>query len=389
VLLVALLNNNMDTTQNLLQLVDADLRHQNEDRRSESVRTALQHMGVQPDARLNYRPSPGTYLQDNEGVGQPQHLDPSDESYDLSFRFLRGSFGVGTVPQRFLGRFRCDHGIHFLTYLDAYAALPEEARTHEMTARANAIEHLLDNMCEIGRDTAWRPDARGLGDRGSNCGVYTMLRRLVFYRARSLGVAFQSLWDPIREDFHIPEDFDIDDELLELRALVDDEEDNFIDAFNDSVKLEWASEETPLSQFTRSIADTRAEADCFECTICADPLRLRDVLTKGCRHPFWRDCLRSWAYACHPNSHTCPTCRRELFAQPTYRPRGSGDVENYADQLDQLRQRETFIYDLQMSNLCFEEELKLQQRCENGTASSSTDEVENTSPADQGSCIGM
>jgi hypothetical protein len=82
----------MDTALERLQFADASLRNHVGDQCSESVQLTLQHIGLRPGARLNYQPSPVIYQQSEEGIKQPQHLDSSDESYDLSFRLLRDSF---------------------------------------------------------------------------------------------------------------------------------------------------------------------------------------------------------------------------------------------------------------------------------------------------------
>jgi hypothetical protein len=124
-----------------------------------------------------------------------------------------------------------------LTYLDACAALPENARTDDMIARADAIRDLLANLYEMGMN-GWKHEATDIIDRYSNCEVYMLLQRQLFYRARSLAAPVLSIMARMREDFDISADWGLDEELPELRTPFHDEHDRVMEALLEEVELE-------------------------------------------------------------------------------------------------------------------------------------------------------
>ena len=60
-----------------------------------------------------------------------------------------------------------------------------------------------------------------------------------------------------------------------------------------------------------------------DCPICREPYNTTDhaavrMQNVGCDHVFGRDCLEEWVNSRMPNSHRCPSCRRDL--DPALRP---------------------------------------------------------------------
>lgn len=247
--------------------------------------------------------------------------------------------------------------IHFLTYIDAYATVPASERTMEMKVRVHLIRQLLDFFIDK-QNRVWKQGATTLPDRLFNCILITILKRLMFYGSRTRAHDFNTMQEHITtlpEKFSIPLTWDLYTEMDRLAEDMRLEAYRTEAQFKSAVELEWADPPIPISEFTDPLEDS-AEV----CAICTDMVACPGVLTRPCKHVYCQDCLETWVFACASNSHTCTTCRTELFPRPEYKQKHSVAGTDYRTASNELEIMYMTLRKMKQSAVFFAAELALQ-----------------------------
>jgi hypothetical protein len=346
-----------------LMEADKGLPAQPHHARSELTQSEIRSFGIPPHARLLYRPQPAI-SQQSDWAFRSMVLAGKTDSHDLSFRYLCEDLKMTVLGvfhyNAWLEDLDYESSIHFLTFLDAFNVTPPERHTEAMTCRVEAINSIFQELYKF-RVKNWDQTSGKVQDRLEQCALYLTLQRLDLYFSRSRACTFRELTIEIastRGCFKIPDKFDVGKELKALALICEDEEARVIDLFKEKVKLRWAGDPIAMSQFTEPMNENDPNT---HCVICAEAATASGLLTKLCKHAYCQGCLEAWVLACEPNSHTCPSCRTELFPKPTYVYKKPDIAINYQRELEKVRKQEDQIIALRDSNAWLIEELKLQE----------------------------
>ncbi|EAT81687.1 hypothetical protein SNOG_11188 [Parastagonospora nodorum SN15] len=129
----------------------------------------------------------------------------------------------------------------------------------------------------------------------------------------------------LRERSGIPSDWEVQSEVRKLRIEFSAEH----ELLQRDFQLKWNGKPINVCEVSaRASADDMAENDCI---ICSDSPTNPAVVTKPCGHLYCQDCLETWIHACQRQSHTCPACRTQLFPKPNYVLDGDHSVRGWQE----------------------------------------------------------
>jgi hypothetical protein len=333
--------------------------------RSVEAQAIIGNMGVVPHSRILYRPQPAI----SKTAADPNRAALHDD-FDWSMtwlcddiRYTKCIDDSAAVCQSFIA-YR--DGVHYLTYMDAYAVLPPGARTEGMIIRVAHVKALLQKL-RTQKNSPWHEEVdspHSLPDntkRLDQCTIYSTLQRLAFYNGRAQGDnAFDieaSVWR-LRKALKIPEDWCVVTELELLKEWSKEcleEMDRLEARFNEAAELEWDGEPVTLNEVSTVVPVEQLSE--HNCIVCRHSLTPPAVRTK-CNHIYCSDCLLTWIHAFEKMSHTCPLCRTELFT-PKYKVKESSATQNYQDAYVKAYTNFNRIADLSLSVSWFVKEVKL------------------------------
>lgn len=354
----------------LLRLADQDLAGNNGIQRSlSSFLNLYREFHLRPTARLAYRPEPASSDTALEDVG---FTDYSFLLFQVLVNDPHSMFDDELIERlETLRKSLSDQEVHWLTHIDVAASTPSRGWSISVKFSVKVLQDFLEVFASR-KHTLWIQYPTDLQQRLRNCETYIVAHRLVFYDGRLKGRSIEELRvarQEMRQDLGIPEDWRIFDELFEIKTEINSETDRLSLVFEEDVKTEWVEPHIPVSEFTDSINNTMD----VDCSICRDNVTPPGVQT-ACGHVFCSECLASWAYACHANSHTCPCCRSQLFEQPTYRPEQSDTADDYQGQVSIMDALRLTLLVVHSSAAWLQEEIDLQKAYANCTSSSESDD---------------
>ena len=326
--------------------------------RTQRAMTCVENMGLQPTSRLAYLPQP-SYVVDFS----KRHLI-ADAVHIFGKSFVNDLVAPLLVDVTLRGQY-----IHFLSYLDAHAALAPSDRTKKMTDHFLVVSDLTVRISLQFQEPLWHPETPATRKlRIRRCSMFALFQRVWFYEMRAHGRSLESYNAAIlelRDLFAIPADWDAQTELYPLTDEIAREGNAIVERFNEITEKEWAETPIPVEQISTPLPSDEA-AD-SSCTICQDSVTPPGVRTNACNHPYCASCLRGWIHACEAASHRCPLCRTELFPRPEYKYKQPENAENYHQRLTGLRAEIDRIDATRRSLRCFEKEIELQMTFERET----------------------
>jgi hypothetical protein len=333
--------------------------------RSVEAQAIIGNMVVVPHSRILYRPQPAI----SKTAAHP-NLAALHDGFDWSMMWLckdiRHTKCIDDSAAVYESSTAYGDGVHYLTYMDAYAALPPGARTEGMIIRVAHVKALLQKL-RTQKNSPWHEEVDSLpsfpdnAKRLDQCTIYSTLQRLIFYNGRAQGDnAFDieaSVWR-LRKELKIPEDwcFVTELELLEEWAKEFLEEMHRLEArFNEAAELEWDGEPVTLNEVSTVVpVGEWSEHNCIVCRYSLTPPAVR---TK-CNHIYCSECLLTWIHTFEKMSHTCPLCRTELFT-PKYKVKESSATKNHQDAYVKAFTNFNHIADVILSASWFAKEMSL------------------------------
>ncbi|KAI1512067.1 RING finger protein [Pyrenophora tritici-repentis] len=257
--------------------------------------------------------------------GLPESIDQIDTSYLFLIKSLHmlqsNALDLNQEPGQSILRYMPNapggQGAQFLTYLDAYACLPESRRTETMEERVQLIHRLYDELPQISRRVfastqGW--DTNPYESTLLKMKLHVYSSRLILYVAHLQGWEQDRLTSELITNFQACFPMLPTEPVLSFPVLRNQLADIRTWCENQRMLLRIARE--PQAGFWDDVAWQKDEP--AECSICLLPLESAAVLTNPCSHPLCEDCLETWIHAGQDNSHRCPMCRTELFAKPSY-----------------------------------------------------------------------
>ncbi|CAE7186983.1 hypothetical protein PTNB85_07352 [Pyrenophora teres f. teres] len=364
----------------ILTFADTQLAATTSDERRSSIVASMLAVGAPAHSRLIYRPEPigSTFPLGNFTVtidGEPALMEQIDTSYALlvqDFTVLQGDEDLelpydepGLELMQYLPNGLRGQGARFLTYLDAYACLPELRRTEMMEGRVKLIQWLYDDLDGFVRGVM--AQAARLNQHESmllklKLHVYSF--RLILYFARLQGWEQDRLSNELTSNFAtyfqtymVSPPSVLRSRLAEVRGFFENQRlllRASQGSFGDSAAPELAGELPGVREISVPAAEV-SETAVEQCSICLLDPGSAAVLTKSCSHAFCDECLETWIHAGQENSHRCPMCRTELFSMSSYQPKqlelSMEDMRLYVTLgrwIDQTRSVDASLYWLQL-----------------------------------------
>jgi hypothetical protein len=223
-------NTQVDNLDTALHSADKYLYKKDQSETSRPKR-AWQHIEVLPlnssECRLSWRPQPKltdrAYL---KGLFPNGDAAKKSKAPDLSFSFMLAdllhSFPADEQKTVMAGWEADGMHTHFLTYVDALAALPGSCHTTKLRIRIEFLARLSLVVSGVSKEQLWltgSPVSREVQMR--RCGVFSLLQRVAFYKMRAASYnleAFRVEMAKMREICKIPSDWDAQSEVLALGA---------------------------------------------------------------------------------------------------------------------------------------------------------------------------
>jgi hypothetical protein len=253
----------------------------------------------------------------------------------------------------------CFSRVDFLSWLDVAAPIDVELISNEVKKRFEMLD--AASGVELTYDAGLAMPCKYAVM--INCAKLIFLRRLTLYQARREGknaIALHHMLGRIDEEFGAPRGWD-PKEILSRLAIeaAEEEREHVVEHREDreaAATLEPESGYLPTDKFTTPILPSTSDVHCI---VCCEPISHPAVLTR-CNHAYCQTCLETWVRSCLPMSHTCPSCRQELFTKPNYRVKDRTEYENHNRRLARLRDTVSDSHHLLQSYQFFAEELNLE-----------------------------
>ncbi|KAI4650519.1 hypothetical protein J4E93_002875 [Alternaria ventricosa] len=321
---------------------DRHLAEDNEPQRPETVRDELKELfGSTNLRRLAYRPQPHP----STFAAPEALLEPIAEEEDVSFQTLllnanRVLPNKAWPKQVRLGRELTRQGIRFLTLVDAAACLSKKHWSWTVKEAVSSL-YALNDRCREVLESLWYQNASGTDGPHEktrilhltrNARAYVLVVRLTFFLCRLEGKLMAEFDADVERNtsaLGVPPNFDIFDELEQLRLRIETNQDECLEAFEDGAQMEWRGEPIPVENVSAPI-EGLTDADC---AVCQDAITPPGVVT-ACQHSYCRTHLEQWIHAARENSHLCCICRKELFPKPSYRIKDLEGGRNYQHEMD-------------------------------------------------------
>jgi hypothetical protein len=305
-------------------------------------------LAISPRSRLAIRAQPSYNVITNDpGLWVSVVFNNLDLGYrDISSEFLRVNMMrcvmAGLLKEEPVEAFLRSYGEHdedaeyvidVLTFLDAFAALPDSATTSTRMNKWVVVISKLASEVFVAQRSLWqdalaKPSTPSRETRLLFCLAWTLNARLVFYCNRMGGQSMKDYnieLERLRERSGIPSDWEVQSEVRKLRIEFSAEH----ELWQQDVQLKWNDKPIDVCEVSADAsADDMADNDCV---ICSDSTTPPAVVTKPCGHLYCQGCLETWIHACQRQSHTCPACRTQLFPKPNYVLDGDHSVRGWQE----------------------------------------------------------